>query len=256
MVVRPLDQRLQVRGRDGLGLEPRHPLRDHGVHLTVDVLRGEVRVPPHPGRAEVRPGAVQPGPHLLTRAQALLQGAHLVRAGLPVREGVGDPVGQEERRVRARLVDAALPEEVQVVVGVQIEEAGQDDLPLPDLHHRGAARHRLRSRLRVHGPEAPLRHHDPRVGHHGVPGSVEQAAPLHDGHIRQCGRPLFARRRASGGGHEREDGESEAAATRRDSVILEPDHGSVLLMTCPHCLRSTRGRWRSSFRPSARVPGA
>jgi len=78
--------------------------------------------------------------------------AHPIRIDFTGRERGRDPVGEEYHWVDVVFVDSALPEEIERVVRVQIEQTREDGLPVFESNDRGRG-------LRLGGSEP-----DPQVG--------------------------------------------------------------------------------------------
>ena len=68
------------------------------------------------------------------------QGAHVVRVHLSRRKGRRDAVGDEQRRVRDRLILSPGVEQIHGVVRMEIEEARNDGLAVGDLDALGIGR--------------------------------------------------------------------------------------------------------------------
>ena len=173
--VRLFDEDGEVLRADPLRLEagdaPRRPV----VHLAADGVGGHgVVVPPPPPRSEVGTGVEEPRSGPLPALDGEAQLAHAVGVQLPGREGRGHAVGEEKLGIGGRLIHAALAEEVDGVMRVQVDEPRQDRLLLPKVEPRAK---RARVRGRADGNDAPVLDPDALVRHECAGVHVQPAPP-------------------------------------------------------------------------------
>ncbi len=129
VAVGAFDEHRQVVAVNAFSLESADAARRPLVHFRADALGRPVRVAPAgPRRAEVGPRAVEARADLLAALDAPPRGHHAFRIDLSARERRRHAVGKKDQRVDRVFVDAFLAEEIDRVVRVQVEEAGQDGL--------------------------------------------------------------------------------------------------------------------------------
>ena len=113
----------------------------------------------------------------LARSDAFPAPAGLGGIDFPRREGGRDAVGHEEHRVDRVLVDPTLPEEVDRVVGVQVEDARHDEVALVEEDRLGAAPERLEL---ADAEDRAIADQNARIRTGTVTRPVPQASPEND----------------------------------------------------------------------------
>jgi hypothetical protein len=177
--VRLIDQCRELRRLNAFGLEPLHAAHRPFVHFLADAFRRFGRsLPTRACRAEVRTRSVQAGANLLASFEPTSRRFHPHRINFAGRERGGHTIGEKQHGVDRVFVDAALPEQVNRIVGVQIEEARQNRFRVGETHDPRGGQIAARQ-IRPDLEKNSLPHHDPRVRHQRVADAVEQPA-AHD----------------------------------------------------------------------------